>query len=103
MIAINARKDDIIACQFQNWLHLFSNTRLLPKSIVLQVPDVFLAYLNEDGVFIPDLKETSNSVSNVNTAKKANTDIHTYGSDDDSDDDSLHTYQTTVMTRKYQQ
>ena len=91
MIAINARKDDIIACQFQNWLHLFSNTRLLPKSIVLQVPDVFLAYLNEDGVFIPDLKETSNSVSNVNTAKKANTDIHTYGSDDDSDDDSLHT------------
>jgi hypothetical protein len=65
-VTYNAKRDDIISCEFHQWYNKF--TKITMKSIVISLPLSFIQYLNEDGIMLP---------------KSANHDIDDQLSDDD--------------------
>jgi hypothetical protein len=65
-------EDEILACQIKSWYHLFTKNTI--KTIIIDLPEEFIAYLKSDGIVLPTC------VSNV------------YGDDhisDDEDDDPI--------------
>ena len=52
-ITVAATRDDILACQFHQWIHLFSKETM--KSKVIPLSKNFISYLLQDGVILPTI------------------------------------------------
>ena len=59
MCASNAVVDSILACSHDRWLPLFR--RHVLRSIILPLPEGFLEYLSEDGVFLGEASDAASA------------------------------------------
>ena len=76
-IIYNAKRDDIISCEFHQWYNKF--TKITMKSIVVSLPLSFIQYLNEDGIILPESAnhDIDDKLSDDDDVKEVDSNIQT--------------------------
>ena len=76
-IIYNAKRDDIISCEFHQWYNKF--TKITMKSIVVSLPLSFIQYLNEDGIILPESAnhDINDQLSDDDDVKEVDSNIQT--------------------------
>lgn len=72
MIQVVASESDILACQFQSWYPSF--LKITSKSKLIEAPEAFLNYLNQDGIY--DFSDENEDQSSDGESLRSQSDLN---------------------------